>query len=365
VKILLRIQDLYFLDGSPTWWRDPSYLRTVLQAVEKVGLWREFGYYGQEGHTRHKIDSLEGLIRDSTTFEKKTYSIVTQDVKTPSAQLDLDVKAGALTIRMGFQRSFLKDHRENLLSQLIDVVCRIRDALGQRATMGPLVNVEIIGSVYPRVRPPRFHRHFVFGTVATIICKNFHAQHPLGSPEEVKKMLAASVPDDVQRVELGDLVIFRWAEDIRDEPYVTQCRSRQEQWLVRVLDPPLDSSYNAAGDHVVFPVGTVGPDAYLTWYDAARKYGYKAVVVFPDGSVDEDLFAEMTNWIQRHRLPDGREIQVLCLITQSRAAALIIHDRAAKLEIKAVYYSDDKGQLWDPFPPGPWIESQPVAKNHL
>ena len=356
MKILLRIQDIYFLDGQPTWWQDPSYLRLVLQSLEKAGLWREFSYYGSEGGKRHKINSLDDLLKASTAFKAKTYSLVNQDVETPSARLELDFKTGALTLHLIFDPIFLKHYQENLLSHLIDVVCHIHDALGAKALMGPLINVEIIGTVYPRVRPPRFLRRFVFGTIANIISQRFHAQHPLGAPEEVKKILAAPVPNEVQRVTHGDLVIFRWAEDVRDERYLAQRRSQQEQWLVNVLDPPLDDSYNAAGDYRATPIGATGPNAPLTWYDAARKSGYKAVVVFPDGGVDEELFTEMTNWIRQHRLPDGRELQVLYLIAQSRSAALLIHERAIRMGIKAVYYSDNQGQLWDPFPPGPWIE---------
>jgi len=141
MKVLLRIQDLYFLDSKPAWWQDPRYLRSVLQALDQTGLWRPFGYYGPEGSKRRKIDSLEGLVKASTVFKEKTYSLVTQDVETPAAQLDLDLKPGALTVRLGFQPAFLKDHRENLVSQLVDLVVRLKDAWGPRVVIGPLVNV--------------------------------------------------------------------------------------------------------------------------------------------------------------------------------------------------------------------------------
>jgi hypothetical protein len=356
VKILLRIQDIYFLDGQPTWRQDSSCLRIVLQALEQAGLWGKFGYYGPEGGQRRKIDSLEDLLETGTTFKTKTYTLV-NDVETPSARLELDFKTGALTFHLVFEPVFLKHYQENLLLHLIDAVCHIHDALGDKALMGPLVNVEIIGAVYPRVRPPRLHRRIVFGTLVNIVSQNFHAQHPLGSPEEVKKILAAPLPDNVQRIDHGDLVIFRWAEDVRDEQDVARRRSQQEQWLVQVLNPPLDPSYNAAGDYLVMAVRAVGPDAHLTWYDATRKYGYKAVVVFPNGGVDEDLFAEMADWLKRRQLPDDRELEALSLITQSRAAALSIHDRAIRMGFKAVYYSDNKARLWDPFPPGLWLET--------
>jgi hypothetical protein len=154
-------------------------------------------------------------------------------------------------------------------------------------------------------------------------------------------------------------VLFRWAERLADDEYIEQCRSLQEQWLVEALDPPRDERYNELGDYRV--AADVPNDDVLTLYDGMRQRGYKATVVFPDGSVDQELFAEMTRWIDRQETPDGRPMQELYLIVQSRAAAVSIHDRAVSIGLKAVYYSDNAGALWDPFPPGLWVAESDLS----
>ncbi|MGB1250919.1 MAG: hypothetical protein ACPG8W_09925, partial [Candidatus Promineifilaceae bacterium] len=67
------------------------------------------------------------------------------------------------------------------------------------------------------------------------------------------------------------------------------------------------------------------------------------------------LFANLESWIQAGHVPDGREINRLYLIVQSRAACQIIYDRAMRIGLSGVFYVGEDHKTWNPFPSGLWL----------
>ena len=220
--------------------------------------------------------------------------------------------------------------------------------------LGPLLQVEVYDHVYPRIRPPRYHRYFKCGAVVQFASREFHATHPFGHPQDLEKLLAAPLPLGGRKEERGGLVAFRWADKLTNEKKLAVGRSLQEQWLTSVLDLPIDGSYNELGDYLVAPAGGEHPP--LTFYTPASALGYKAVMVDTDGRMGEKTSVEMTGWIKARELPDGTPLHSLDLIVPSRTAALRIYERAKAMGVSRVLYTDDSGRFWDPHPPGLWLE---------
>ena len=88
----------------------------------------------------------------------------------------------------------------------------------------------------------------------------------------------------------------------------------------------------------------------------AVQEGYKAIVQNPDGTIVEPLFIEMADWIATKSLPDQTPLARLHLITPNRKTALAIRQRAAKIGVTKVLYTDESNMLWNPWPPGQWLE---------
>jgi hypothetical protein len=83
----------------------------------------------------------------------------------------------------------------------------------------------------------------------------------------------------------------------------------------------------------------------LTFYDDDAQVGYQALVVFPDGSVEEERWAAAEAIVRAGALPDGTPVNALRLIFPRRVDALAMHARAIAAGFEMTTYGDG-GQLW-------------------
>ena len=100
----------------------------------------------------------------------------------------------------------------------------------------------------------------------------------------------------------------------------------------------------------------------IRFLDADKKSGYKAVVVYPDGSVNDELVSEMQSWISAGQLPNGKPLEDLSLILPTRESCLQVVDRAKSIGVFQVLYSNDEGKLFNPFPLGMWRDGDGVLR---
>jgi hypothetical protein len=211
----------------------------------------------------------------------------------------------------------------------------------------------------PHLRPERTHPFL--GSPLFFVSQEFQRSHRQGNPEDIERLLQAPMPASATRELRGDLVIFRWLQDLSDPKRVREAVVAQQQWLVDVLNPPIHDSYNERGDHQ-YLVTAQSPSEYLTFQDMFTNEGFKAMVVHPDGSVDEDTLDELAEWSKAGTLPDGTPLSTVSVLLPNRESALRIHPLAQARGITRVLYLDDQNRMWDPFPPGIWVD-YPVRKS--
>jgi hypothetical protein len=230
----------------------------------------------------------------------------------------------------------------------------LHDSFKDRAWFEPPFHIAVEGVKYARPRPPRSHPLFGAKSVVDFISLSSFAELDQQYVNEVCQLISAQLPDGAQRSESNGLVIIRWIDALTDIAQIAERLSIRELWISNLLSPPIEAFYNEYGDREIIAMNFVKHPP-LTFYDQTSASGYKAVFVNEDGQLDVGELAEIESWIREHRLPDGNPLSSLFLIAPNRARAVAIHDRMIQIGVDAVYYPDENGYWYDPFPPGQWL----------
>ncbi len=355
MKIILRVNGISFGDSQPEWWRDTSRLKLIVDGLRDSGLWLEFGFFGKAGSRRLKaVSEIPEFLEKTSALKRGLYLLNKSNRGTTTCGLQMLVDPGRLSLQLVLGGADLEPHRETVIQRIVAFVSWLDGALPKAALLGPILGVEVFDVPYARVSPPRLDSIWPPGRVVDFISLRFHAEHPQGRPADVEKLLSAPVPKGASREVKGDLVTLRWVEDLVDRARVAAGLSRQELWWTSVLDLPVDPEYNALGDRREIPL-SVDKLPPLTFYDPNYEEGYKATVVNPDGSFDEELLEEVAGWIAAGELPDQTPLKQVHLILPKRESAIRIRERARSIGVAKVLYTDEEGYWWDPEPPGEWI----------
>jgi hypothetical protein len=351
-KVMLRLETIQFQDAPRVWWKKTSYLGQALECIRQSGLWLDFAYYGEDGSKRLKsFRSAEQLADAAKSWDPGMYVVQKEQTGDGTCKLTLVLRPGGLGLRLLLSGPDLDALRETAIDQFIDLTSCLHKAFADFALFGPRLGVEILDFPFPRVRPQRRKPPWTFGNAVDFITKKHHESSSAVKPEDVERLLKAPMPAGTRRLVKGGLVILRWVDNLNDGKDVAERRSLQEQWFVNVLNAPVDSDRNEHGDYLEAPLSKQKKPP-LTFYDPTYEAGYKAVTLDRSSGVDEELFDEMATWVQSRQLPDRTPLRELHLILPDRESALRVRDRATKIGVDNVYYTDDEGGLWNPFPPG-------------
>ena len=199
---------------------------------------------------------------------------------------------------------------------------------------------------YPRPRPPRASQ-WNLGGVTHYLGQRWLKR--TGDGALLNKLLREPLPTGASRKIDGDVVLLAFIDDVRDAPTVAHARAAHEQWISRIVPTEPARGWNAEGDRIVIPAEPQ-PLAPLTLYDPGPKVGYKAIVVQPDGGIDEGIWAELKAILQNGALPDGTPVASLRLIVPVRDNALALHDHAVREGFEMVIYPRGQGVFWQVHP---------------
>ena len=360
MKLLLRIQDIHFRDS--TWRQNSSILIDLFHFLDTLGLWNPFQYIEYNGLIPKPIAKTFSVSDKIQNQNISNLKLLTDLGKSPAGYLDLDLTRHRLGIKLKLDKKYKSDSAKNLLDSYISIIKNLWNILDHDHQMGPFIDVEVQGMRYPRVRPPRHLARFTFGTLLSAFSERFHAEHRLGKNDDFKKILRSKTPDFVDVLNHNGLWIFKWMANLEDIEEVKRRRSDQEKWLVDLLNPPIKSNFNSLGDCRFIPFG-LKKDTLLTFYASDQSQGFKAIVPNYLNEIDKTLVYEFKQWISKKRLPDGRPLEELSLILPNRNAALQVREQSIDIGIKRIFYTNNLGELWNPFPPGPWRESPPRNPN--
>ncbi|KAB2929247.1 MAG: hypothetical protein F9K24_20300 [Leptonema illini] len=268
--------------------------------------------------------------------------------------MELDT-ASELVIYLEICQPYRKDAGRGAMDLMVRTVRSLYDSLGKAVSWGPSVQIEIDDFSFPRVRPMHYFggQPADPGTLVTFLTENFYLPERWQNRTCVDDLRKAPVPEGFIKEESDGLTMIRLVEDLSSRTLLRERLMAFEDWLIEVLKPKIDPDYNEFGD-MRAPLMNPQPAEGATFVSFAAAY--KAVVLDPDGRLDEDVMQELLSYLSQGKLPDGTEIDSVLLILPNRESAIRIHDTALARGIESVLYATDDGQLWDPFPLGEWRE---------
>jgi hypothetical protein len=316
-------------------------------------LWDEFEYYGIQGDagSLKKIESRSDLLSKSAAWPAKPYLV--QKRKEEDLYFGFTFRPEELNLVLRAGLTTFGQSRDRVLDQFIQFGKAIHAAFAGKAPMGPDFEILLPYLPYPRPRPPHMS---AYGSTGAIV--NFYSKSFMERDEDDAKgwrvLADKALPSGATRELAGDLLTIRWVQTLEDGEMLARQRSTAEIWQMENLHTPVAPGYNDLGDSRVDAFG-LRPRPPMTLYDSVSKIGYKAVVRNPDGSFDRETLEQASSWLKTKALPDGTSLAKLRFILPNRESAIALHDLAESLGADAVVYMDNEKQLWNPFPPGPWI----------
>jgi hypothetical protein len=266
-----------------------------------------------------------------------------------------------LTIKIS--NAALQLHHETVLDDLTAVGRAVWHALqGVAGIDVGWVRADFTGRPfpYPRPRPPRQNNNYPARSIITFLDRSFHTtDHPYARRGDPEKLTEPAPPAPATITADDDLVIVRWARTLSEDDLLAAATGH-DAWIADRVATNLVDGFNDLGD-LREVRGTVKPAPPLTFYSSKWRVGYKAVLVDPDGSIESSAWKEAEQIAKAKQLPDGSPVESVRIVVPLREHVFVIADRAKQAGFDAVLYPDDKGQFWDPDPPGTW--STPPRKN--
>ncbi len=356
MTVMLCLEGFQSIEPEVGFWRDEVKLWQLVEGLEANGLWLGFSHLGELGQpSLDRLESRDHLVRELATREESSFEVSCGPDTDQPAVLKVRFPPYGLELVLTMRPDHPDFSDPTLLDRFIAFTCHLAKSFEGVALAGPRLQVDVWDHEYPRVRPPRDHLCFELGTVVQFASEAFHGQYGNGYPADLSRMLAAPLPAGARREERAGLVIWRWCDHLADAERLAVARSAQERWLTSVLDIPIDASYNELGDCLAGPFGGAG-HPLLTFYSTSSGIGVKAIFADDEGRVDEEQTSQLAGWIAAGHLPDDQPLNKLHLIVPSRDAALAVRRQATAIGVDRVLYTGEIGHLWDPFPPGLWLE---------
>ncbi len=365
--------DMINLGNNPQpWWRDTDYVLKIINCFQQAGLWQGFRYcLDLHEDVINPFDSIEDLIELSRFWElEKTYLFMQEEDSTDymahwmlnSGGIYIE-SPNSLSLYLNIQKNYLQ-HQNIELEQLIDFVIRLHSAFSDTAIFGPVARIAVERISYPRVLPPRLLEEDFAPSLVNFFSKRYLAGSSRWETAHKENLLSLPMPPGCSRIEQGDLIVLRWADNLHDKEHISQRLGLQDEWFVEAVEPEIHPRFEPNGDTVADWVLKMNPDRFLTLYYPYGDigYGYKAIVLNEQNQLDPQTMSQLQQWLEAGQLPDGRNLSGVSLILPSRNAAVRAREQLSGLKnFGAVYYVDNQMLLWRlyPYATSDFLESEP------
>ena len=365
IKIKLTLEFTNISDTPQPWWIQTDYLVRVIKCFQKTRLWQGFCYcYHLESDQTYQFDSIEALLELSNFWENEETYILSQSEASWDYILHLllnfevvdSYSLNSLGIALSIEENYLQQVQNIELEQLINLVIELYSAFGDAVLLGSAANIEVEGITYPRVLPPRFLNYYFSPCLVNFFSRKFLAKFDEWEDEKKEKLLSLPMPPGCKRIEKGDLVILQWVDNLHDKEHISQRLGLQDEWFVEAVNPELDSNYNELGDKQA-TIPPLSRDNFVTFYSYMGNFGFKAVVPEANHQIEPETLTRLQRWLEAGQLPDGKPLNFICLIVPSRTAAIRVQEQAKAAGIRSVFYVDNDGILWRPYPYASLTES--------
>jgi hypothetical protein len=338
------------------WWRDGGVGLLLADSLSKASLWLDFQYYGPDGGRMKKV-SLGDLEELSCAWTPGGFVLRRQRQRddTDSTSLKLIVREAYFAAWFVFGEEAADLRRPSLFERLAIFTKRMYRAMSDRAWLSQ--GTVFVTDPFPTSRPPPVSTAcFSPGALVGFYDREY-IRTKLEQPKQAAAMAKAALPKAATRELDGNLVHICWTPDSLDLDVIDAARSDQAEWLIEHGCVEFDERYNEAGDLMVEASG-MEEHPPLTYFDPAYEIGYKAVAPKASGALPDEIWAQLSKWSTRGRLPDGTHLEAVRLIVPKRNLALKMLPAARAHGVDAILYADREGRWWDPVPPGPWLEKK-------
>jgi hypothetical protein len=349
---------LQFAFAKPgRWYRKKETLHAILDVIAGQPMFGELTAAGPDD----KLVPFSGVAAAKkliSTGKSGTYLLDDGQDYDRHVLVQFDIEDDALGVQIWCGRDALARHRASILDQTTAVARGVRAVLsgqaGLRYGFAYPIHEDEGGFEYPRPRPPREHGAIQVYSVLELLDLDFHhSSHPEAETAGVEALAAAELPSYASRTTEGGLCVIRWVDDAGDESQLMRGASAHEAWMGAHLETWIDGPYNELGDCRELREG-VEQRPPLTMYSPVKRVGYKAVVVLPNGKLENPAWKIAVDIARSKQLPDGAPVDQVKIVVPLRRLALQVHDTAIRAGIAAVLYPSDDGEFWDPDPPGSW-----------
>jgi len=338
----------FYTDDSVigTWLTEELVDRVFLAPLAEDGILDDCRYVSSNFKPPRPIGSVDELRAQSRTWRYELIDLRSEeDDLDPGCEVILRFNTDMVNASVYLVREPLARVADRLVSLAARWVAQWSRALPDTVDLSEGWLATERGD-YPRPRPPRSSQ-WRLDAVSHYFGQRWMRR--TGKGALLDGLLREPLAPGASRELDGDAVLLAFAGDLRDEAAVARARAAHEQWISRIVPTEPARGWNAEGDRLVVPAGAQ-PLAPLTLYDPDTKVGYKAIVVQPDGSVDEEIWAELLAILQRGALPDGAPLASIRLIVPVRDNALALHDRAIAAGFEMVTYPRGQGVFWQVHP---------------
>lgn len=331
-------------DAVKQWLSPAVVVDTLLGPLETAG------YLGRVTHCSHAfapaepVGTIESLHRRAATWDYGITSLYAGDPSDPDVEIFLGLEPAGPRFAVG-----LAGADPEFRADIARWIGAWSDGLRAVRVRFATARFEPARAPYPRPTPPRTSFDWPPGSLDQYFGRAWHLQTDAETAAVLERVEHAPLPAGASRTIDGDVVRIAFAADLHDAAAVAAARTAHERWLTPLVPATPEPGWNEHGDEVAGPTQR-RVVAGLTFYDDATQVGYQALVVFPDGSIEEDRWAAAEAIVRAGALPDGTPVASMRLVFPRRADALALHARAIAAGFAMTTYGEG-GQLWQVHPP--------------
>lgn len=319
-----------------SWLDDRALERVVLAPLIADGFAARCSHVAVDLGDPVKLRSPDEIASRARSWKYGTYELISgDDPSSTDAYIHLDVEPSELKIFVGIGAPIARELGADLFDQLDRWVVSWVSGLPGSLELAK-GTFEPTDDDYPHSSPPRQAPGWHLGTLKQYVGLRFHRADAQRSAI-LDRLTSEPLPAGGSRRTEGDVMILSFLDRLEGRDEINRIRAEQERWLLQVVQSEPARGWNERGDRLVGPINAV-PHAPLTLWEPNRKVGYKAIVVYPDGSVDEDTWEQMAEIVHNGQLDDGTPIEALRLVVPRREDAVTILDRALAAGFEMVVY---------------------------
>jgi hypothetical protein len=348
------IEYLYFIKPEGDfWWHHKPYLEQLIDILERNNHLAAIKYINV-ADKYYPIENSTDILSRVKKVNRKSFSFELVEDKNDTGEISFYNTKRMISIQFIIKNQPLT---HELLRQVKKTTIEIYQCFNDVIVMGQGTNIALLKFDFPRFRPTRKINFGYDGSIIDFIDSRYY-EHPYFrhlKMENMDKLYTEPLPEGCTREKIDDLYVFTWINKFEKENIRTSLMQREE-WLYKVLNPPLAADFNEFGDREGV---TILPDkhevnTFFTAFNDLMHVGYKAITLTQDNDFDPEIRKQLAHYMKEGKLENGDKIERIYLIVPARKHAIAIQEKAKEIGITNIYYTDNTNTLWDICPEGNW-----------